>query len=78
MGIKSFFEKMQRFLEEKQHFCLVQLEDLEKEMEKRQEKSLTKLREELFQVGLLITEMEEKCLQPASEFLEDIHNSMVR
>ncbi|XP_042307781.1 zinc finger protein RFP-like isoform X2 [Sceloporus undulatus] len=78
MKIKSLFERMQRFLEEKQHLCLAQLEDLEKEMGKRQEKTLTKLSEEISQLGLLITEMEEKCLQPACEFLQDIRNSLVR
>nr|XP_008103866.1 PREDICTED: zinc finger protein RFP isoform X2 [Anolis carolinensis]XP_016847314.1 PREDICTED: zinc finger protein RFP isoform X2 [Anolis carolinensis] len=78
MKIKSLFEGMQRFLEEKQHFCLAQLEDLEKEMEKRQDKTLTKLTEEISQLTLLITEMEEKCLQPASDFLQNIRNSLVR
>nr|XP_060615936.1 zinc finger protein RFP-like [Anolis sagrei ordinatus] len=78
MKIKSLFEGMQRFLEEKQHFCLAQLEDLEKEMERRQDKTLAKLTEEISQLSLLITEMEEKCLQPASVFLQDIRNSLVR
>nr|XP_060615428.1 E3 ubiquitin-protein ligase TRIM15-like isoform X2 [Anolis sagrei ordinatus] len=78
MKIKSLFEGMQRFLEEKQHFCLTQLEDLEKEMEKRQDKTLAKLAEEISQLSLLITEMEEKCLQPASNFLQDIKNSLIR
>ncbi|XP_062825557.1 zinc finger protein RFP isoform X8 [Anolis carolinensis] len=78
MKIKSLFEGMQRFLEEKQHFCLTQLEDLEKEMEKKQDKTLAKLTEEISQLSLLITEMEEKCLQPASDFLQDIRNSFVR
>nr|XP_016847312.1 PREDICTED: zinc finger protein RFP isoform X1 [Anolis carolinensis] len=78
MKIKSLFEGMQRFLEEKQHFCLAQLENLEKEMEKRQDKTLAKLTEEISQLSLLITEMEEKCLQPASGFLQDIRNSLVR
>ncbi|KAH0630459.1 hypothetical protein JD844_013500 [Phrynosoma platyrhinos] len=78
MKIKSLFESMQRFLEEKQHLCLAQLEDLEKEIEKRQEKTLTKLSEEISRLSLLITEMEEKCLQSASEFLQDIRNSLIR
>ncbi|XP_060615428.2 zinc finger protein RFP-like isoform X2 [Anolis sagrei] len=78
MKIKSLFEGMQRFLEEKQHFCLAQLEDLEKEMEKRQDKTLAKLAKEISQLSLLITEMEEKCLQPVSNFLQDIKNSLIR
>ncbi|XP_061475299.1 zinc finger protein RFP-like [Rhineura floridana] len=74
----SAFERMQEFLVEKQHLWLSQLEDLGKEMEKKHEENLAKLSEEISQLNELIAEMEGKCLQPASEILQDIRDALSR
>uniref|UniRef100_A0A8D2IY67 Uncharacterized protein n=1 Tax=Varanus komodoensis TaxID=61221 RepID=A0A8D2IY67_VARKO len=70
LKIRSAFEGIITFFVEKGELWLGQLDDLEEEMKKRQEESLCKLSEEISQLSQLISEMEEKCLQPASEFLQ--------
>ncbi|XP_062977755.1 zinc finger protein RFP-like [Elgaria multicarinata webbii] len=76
--VSCAFEGMQQFLEEKRHFWLAQLKEMEKEIEKRREEDITKFSEKLSQLSQLISEMEEKCRQPASEFLQDIKNALSR
>ncbi|XP_044281404.1 zinc finger protein RFP-like isoform X2 [Varanus komodoensis] len=78
LKIRSAFEGIITFFVEKGELWLGQLDDLEEEMKKRQEESLCKLSEEISQLSQLISEMEEKCLQPASEFLQDIRNASSR
>lgn len=60
---------MQNYLEEKKYFWLAKLNNLEKEIRRRQEVNVNRLSEEISCLGLLITEMEKKCQQPAPEFL---------
>ncbi|KAL8213089.1 UNVERIFIED_CONTAM: hypothetical protein K2H54_060691 [Gekko kuhli] len=72
------FQEMQNFLEEKEYFWLAKLNDLEKEIQKRREENVNRLSEEISRLGLLITEMEEKCQQPAAEFLQDISITLSR
>ncbi|XP_044282099.1 zinc finger protein RFP-like isoform X2 [Varanus komodoensis] len=69
--VRSAFERMQKFLEEKQHLWLDQLE-------KREGETLTDLSQEISQLSLLMTEREETLLQPAIEFLQDITNCLSR
>ncbi|XP_053155946.1 zinc finger protein RFP-like [Hemicordylus capensis] len=76
--IGSAVEQTQKFLEEKKHFWLAQLDDLEKEMQTRQEENVTRFSEESSRLSNLITEMEEKCQQPASEFLQEIGDTLSR
>ncbi|KAL8213088.1 UNVERIFIED_CONTAM: hypothetical protein K2H54_060688 [Gekko kuhli] len=72
------FQQMQNFLEEKKYFWLAKLNDLEKEIQKRREENVSRLREEILRLGLLITEMEMKCQQPATEFLQDVSITLSR
>uniref|UniRef100_A0A8C0FW83 Uncharacterized protein n=1 Tax=Chelonoidis abingdonii TaxID=106734 RepID=A0A8C0FW83_CHEAB len=68
--ILSEFEKLHMFLEEKELLLLAQLEVLDKEILKRQDEFTTRLTQEISRLGTLISEMEGKCRQPASEFLQ--------
>nr|XP_056701020.1 zinc finger protein RFP-like [Euleptes europaea] len=76
--LRSAFKQMQKQLEEKLRFRMAPLEDLEKEMKKREEENIGSFAEEISRLQNLITDMEEKCLQPTNEFLLDIKNSMNR
>ncbi|XP_060095128.1 zinc finger protein RFP-like isoform X2 [Heteronotia binoei] len=72
------FQQMQNFLEEKKDFWLGKLNYLEKEIQKRREENVSILSEEISRLGLLIMEMEEKCQQPTTEFLQDISIALSR
>ncbi|XP_042310836.1 zinc finger protein RFP-like [Sceloporus undulatus] len=74
----SFFEGLQKFIEEKKHFCLFQLGELEEEIKKGEEENLTKISEDISQLSQRITVLEKKCQQPASEYLQDIRNTLSR
>lgn len=68
--ITSAFEKMQKLLEEQKWFCLTKMENMEEDVQKYQEKDIMDLSEKISFLRNLIAEMEEKCQQPASEFLQ--------
>uniref|UniRef100_A0A8D0GI32 RING-type E3 ubiquitin transferase n=1 Tax=Sphenodon punctatus TaxID=8508 RepID=A0A8D0GI32_SPHPU len=68
--IVSKFEQLRQFLEEQELLLLVQLEELRQDIEKGQKENATKLSKEISHLGDLISEMEGKCQQPASEFLQ--------
>ncbi|XP_053148566.1 zinc finger protein RFP-like isoform X2 [Hemicordylus capensis] len=76
--IVSEFECLRQFLQDQEQLLLARLEELDKEIEKRKEEIVTKLSEELSRLGDVITEMEVKFKQPASEFLQDIKKNMSR
>ncbi|XP_034645096.1 tripartite motif-containing protein 15-like [Trachemys scripta elegans] len=76
--ILSEFEKLHLFLEEKELLLLAQLEVLDKEILKRHDEFTTRLIQERSRLGTLISEMEGKCRQPASEFLQDIRSTLSR
>ncbi|XP_039373109.1 E3 ubiquitin-protein ligase TRIM41-like [Mauremys reevesii] len=76
--IVSEFQRLRQFLEEQARLLLVQLEELNTEIEKRREKYVAKLSEEISSFSHLISEMEQKCQQPASEFLQDIKGTLRR
>uniref|UniRef100_A0A8D2IHY2 Uncharacterized protein n=1 Tax=Varanus komodoensis TaxID=61221 RepID=A0A8D2IHY2_VARKO len=76
--IRSDFERMQKFLEEKQQLWVDQLEELEEELKKMQDKHLAKVSKEFSRLTALVAEMEEMCLQPESKFLQDTRNALGR
>ncbi|KAM6472603.1 E3 ubiquitin-protein ligase TRIM15-like isoform 1-T1 [Liasis olivaceus] len=76
--IVTEFEHLHQFLKDQEERLLTQLEELDKDIEKQKDDMLTKLSEELSRLGDVITEMEMKCKQPASEFLQDIKKNMTR
>uniref|UniRef100_A0A8C3HXJ2 Zinc finger protein RFP-like n=1 Tax=Chrysemys picta bellii TaxID=8478 RepID=A0A8C3HXJ2_CHRPI len=68
--IVSEFQQLCQFLEEQEQFLLAQLEELNKKIEKRRDEYVAKLSEEISFFSSLISEMEQKCQQPVSEFLQ--------
>ncbi|XP_053902628.1 zinc finger protein RFP-like [Malaclemys terrapin pileata] len=76
--IVSEFEQLRQFLEEQERLLLAQLEELDKEIVKIQDENVTKLSEEISRLSDLISEIEEKCQQPTSEFLQDIKSTWSR
>ncbi|XP_024050653.2 E3 ubiquitin-protein ligase TRIM7-like [Terrapene carolina triunguis] len=76
--IVSEFQQLCQFLEEQERLLLVQLEELNKEIEKRRDEYVAKVSEELSSFSSLISEMEQKFQQPASEFLQGIKGTLNR
>ncbi|CAM4655097.1 unnamed protein product [Lepidochelys olivacea] len=74
----SEFQQLRQFLEEQEQLLLAQLEELNKEIEKRRAEYVAKLSEEISSFSSLISEMEQKCQLPASEFLQDIKGTLRR
>ncbi|XP_042310844.1 zinc finger protein RFP-like [Sceloporus undulatus] len=73
--ITSAFESLQTLLEKKKHFWLSKLKNLETIMKDEEKQTLAEISAETSGLSQLITEMEEKCLEPPSEFLQDIKNT---
>ncbi|CAM4654521.1 zinc finger protein RFP-like isoform X1 [Caretta caretta] len=76
--IVSQFKQLHQFLEEEERLLLARLGELEKEIVKLQDENITKLSAEISRLSELISEMEGKCQQPASEFLQDIRSTLSR
>ncbi|XP_044837302.1 zinc finger protein RFP-like [Mauremys mutica] len=76
--IVAEFQQLCQFLEEQERLLLAQLEELNKEIEKMGAEYVARLSEELSSFSSLISKMEEKCQQPASEFLQDIKGTLSR
>ncbi|KAH0630456.1 hypothetical protein JD844_013497 [Phrynosoma platyrhinos] len=74
----SFFEGLQKFVEEKKHFCLSQLGELKEEIKKGEKENLTKVSEDISQLSQRITALEKKCQQPASEYLQRSYEEFSR
>ncbi|CAM5158066.1 unnamed protein product, partial [Eretmochelys imbricata] len=70
LKILSEFEQLWQFLEEQERLLLARLEELDKEIEKRRDENIAKLLEELSCLNDMISELEGKCQQPGSEFLQ--------
>uniref|UniRef100_A0A8C0GHS4 Uncharacterized protein n=1 Tax=Chelonoidis abingdonii TaxID=106734 RepID=A0A8C0GHS4_CHEAB len=70
LKILSEFEQLRQFLEEQERLLLAQLENLDKEIEKRRDENIAKLVEEISSLNDMISELEGKCQQPVSEFLQ--------
>uniref|UniRef100_A0A8C0GWM4 Uncharacterized protein n=1 Tax=Chelonoidis abingdonii TaxID=106734 RepID=A0A8C0GWM4_CHEAB len=75
--IVSEFQQLHQFLEEQERLLLAQLEELNQEIEKRRAEYVAKLSEEISSFSSLISEMEQKCQQPASEFLQVRHGDQL-
>nr|XP_048674456.1 E3 ubiquitin-protein ligase TRIM7-like isoform X5 [Caretta caretta] len=76
--IMSDILQLRQLLEEQERLLLAQLGGLEKEIGKMQNENVTKLSAEISRLSELISEMEGKCQQPASEFLQDIRSILSR
>ncbi|XP_072213864.1 E3 ubiquitin-protein ligase TRIM7-like [Excalfactoria chinensis] len=76
--VLGVFEGLRLFLEEQEHHLLAQLENMERDVEKTQEENVTILTKEISHLDTIIQEVEEKCQQPASEFLQDIKSTLSR
>ncbi|EMP26091.1 Zinc finger protein RFP [Chelonia mydas] len=70
--IVSEFQQLLQFLEEQERLLLARLEKLEKEIPKIQNDNASKLSEEISCLSNLISEMEGKGQEPASEFLQPL------
>ncbi|KAM9119113.1 E3 ubiquitin-protein ligase TRIM15-like [Pangshura tecta] len=68
--IVSEFQQLRHFLEEEERIRLAQLEELNQEIENGRAEYLAKISEEISSFSSLINEMEQKCQQPAREFLQ--------
>lgn len=66
----SQFEQLHHFLEEQEKLLLTQLNDLEREITKHQKEYGATFSQEIGSLGALVSEVEEKCEQPDSEFLQ--------
>uniref|UniRef100_A0A8B9Q9X3 Zinc finger protein RFP n=1 Tax=Apteryx owenii TaxID=8824 RepID=A0A8B9Q9X3_APTOW len=83
--VVSEIEELHQFVEGQEHLLLGRLAELDQEIVKRQEENITRLSEEIASISEDIRELEEKCQQPACEFLqvsflprlekEDVQNS---
>ncbi|CAI5767811.1 finger RFP-like isoform X1 [Podarcis lilfordi] len=72
--IVSEFEQLYQFLEDQEEFLLAKLEQLQKEVimeEKTTTSEISNLRD-------LVRDVEERCKQPVSEFLQDLQNTLSR
>ncbi|XP_042304490.1 zinc finger protein RFP-like [Sceloporus undulatus] len=76
--IKSPFDQIHTFLKEKLKTSLTNLRDLEKETEEKYKARVATLSEESSHLTDLITEVETKCQQLPSEFLQDIGSTLNR
>nr|XP_028569587.1 zinc finger protein RFP-like isoform X1 [Podarcis muralis] len=76
--LMSEFELVHHFLEEQEKLLLLQLNELEKEIMKHQKEHGGKFSDEIVSLSALIDEIEEKCTQPDSEFLQDIRSTLGR
>ncbi|XP_037771020.1 zinc finger protein RFP [Chelonia mydas] len=76
--IVSEVQQLHQLLKEQEQLLLAQLEELNKEIEKRRAEYVAKLSEEISSFSHLISEMEQKCQLPASEFLQDIKGTLSR
>nr|XP_023967878.1 E3 ubiquitin-protein ligase TRIM11-like [Chrysemys picta bellii] len=72
----SEFQQVRQLVEEKQRFLLTQLDEINKDILKRQNNYIARITEEISRLDHLISELEGKCQQPASEFLQDVRSTL--
>ncbi|XP_066471676.1 zinc finger protein RFP-like [Tiliqua scincoides] len=75
---KGELQQIRQFLEEREKSLLAQTEKVEKEIARRRDEHMARLCRDLSSLENVIQEMEEKCQQPASEFLQDIGRNLQR
>ncbi|XP_065271861.1 zinc finger protein RFP-like [Emys orbicularis] len=76
--IVSEFQRLRQFLEEQERLLLAQLDKLDEEIVRIQDENVSKLSEQISHLSELISELEGKCQKPASEFLQDVRNTLSR
>ncbi|XP_067418519.1 zinc finger protein RFP-like [Emydura macquarii macquarii] len=76
--VASEFKQLRLFLEEQERRRLCRLGELAKEIVKRRDENATKYSKVLSCLSELVCEMEGKCQQPTSEFLQDIRTTVSR
>lgn len=76
--ILSEFEQLHVFLSEQQCLLLAQLEMLDEEILRRRHEYVTKVSEKKLLLNELISEIQRKCSQPATEFLKDVGSTLSR
>ncbi|XP_042698066.1 E3 ubiquitin-protein ligase TRIM39-like [Malaclemys terrapin pileata] len=76
--IASEFERLHQFLQEEQQAVLRRLEDEEKEILQRLSENAAKLADHSTSLSKLITEIEERCQQPAIDLLKGIRSTLNR
>ncbi|XP_050776910.1 E3 ubiquitin-protein ligase TRIM7-like [Gopherus flavomarginatus] len=76
--VVSEFEQLHQFLEEQERLLLARLGELEQEIVRWQNETVTKLDKEISRLSELIGEMEGKGQQPAREFLQDARSTLSR
>ncbi|XP_053152670.1 zinc finger protein RFP-like [Hemicordylus capensis] len=72
------FIQLRQFLDKQENLLLDQMEEVEKEIERKRDWNLTKLSFEFSCLDNMIMEMEMKCRQPANELLQDIRSTLQR
>ncbi|XP_034646140.1 E3 ubiquitin-protein ligase TRIM39-like [Trachemys scripta elegans] len=70
--------ELHQYLEEQEQLLLARLAELDTEIVKSQNDNVIQLSEELPYLDMLISELEGKHQEPASEFLQDIRNTLSR
>ncbi|XP_027689398.2 zinc finger protein RFP [Chelonia mydas] len=76
--VVSEFQQLRVFLEEQERYPLGRLGELDKEIVKMRDENATKYSKALSCLSDLVCEMEGKCQQPASEFLQVIRSTLSR
>ncbi|XP_053904119.1 E3 ubiquitin-protein ligase TRIM39-like isoform X1 [Malaclemys terrapin pileata] len=76
--ILSEFEKLQLLLNEEKELFLQRLAEEERETLKKLNENVTKLAQQSSSLQQLISEIQEKCLQPAMELLKDVKDTLIR
>ncbi|XP_039356670.1 E3 ubiquitin-protein ligase TRIM39-like [Mauremys reevesii] len=76
--ILSEFEKLELLLNEEKEFFLQRLAEEERETLEKLNENVTKLAQQSWSLQQLITEIEKKCQQPATELLKDVKGTLAR
>ncbi|XP_067425842.1 zinc finger protein RFP-like [Emydura macquarii macquarii] len=72
------FQQLRKFLEDQERLLLARLETLDKEIVKIQNENVSKLSKEISHLSELISDIEGKYQESASEFLQDIRSTLSR
>ncbi|XP_054831886.1 E3 ubiquitin-protein ligase TRIM7-like [Eublepharis macularius] len=72
------FKQLHKFLEEQEKLLLAQMDEVEKEVARKRDELVVQLSEEIASFESIIQEMERKCQQLDSEFLQDIRSTLQR
>ncbi|XP_067388055.1 E3 ubiquitin-protein ligase TRIM39-like [Emydura macquarii macquarii] len=77
-SITCEFKKLKQFLNEEEQLLLQRLAEEERETQQRLGDNVTDLSVQKSTVQQLITELEEKCQQPAAELLKGVESALIR